>query len=388
MYPPDYFGGYELGVKEVARELTLLGNEVYIISGRTNNRKETLDEDNRIFRVLHTNLLFLNRYEGIFGKVRFSKDVFFYIYFNPFNYVITRKFVNELKPDVVSLWNPMGISVSPFFSKSKNVLGFIHLADEWMVNWFGNRFNLRQKLLIPNPFRNFISRKLSGGKIIAISLYLQEKLLSVGYCIKDLTLISYGVDTSVFKPNKNSKKSGFTVLYVGQIIRRKGVHNIIAAMNDLVNYDRGMNLLLVGDGDRNYIIELKEMVEALNLKDNVFFTGKIYHTDLVKLYTSSDIFVYPSIFPEPFGMSILEAMACGLPVIGTNVGGIPDIIKHGTNGYLIKENSPNEISKSILFLISNPDILNGIAAEAVKTIDEKFQWKIIAQNILREYQLL
>lgn len=135
----------------------------------------------------------------------------------------------------------------------------------------------------------------------------------------------------------------FRLLYIGRLVKEKGIHLLIEAVYQL-NYE-GYNteLIIIGDGD--YRNKLEEQIKKYNLKNKIKLEGEQRNTKRFLYYT--DGFVYPSICQEVFGLSIVEAMATGVPCIAFNVGGITEIIRDGKNGFIAKEKSANGLIDAI-----------------------------------------
>jgi glycosyltransferase involved in cell wall biosynthesis len=131
----------------------------------------------------------------------------------------------------------------------------------------------------------------------------------------------------------------------------------------------------VGDGS------LRGQLETM-AKDNVLFVGTVSHEDLPKYMAISNIFVRPSI-SEGLGTAFLEAMAAGLPIVGTNVGGIPDFLKDSQTGLFCTTESKS-IAEKINLLLKDNDLRNRISENARKLVSEKYQW----DNIAEEYKKL
>jgi len=178
-----------------------------------------------------------------------------------------------------------------------------------------------------------------------------------------IKLITGGVDTEFFAPKVTSKISPdetINVLYVGWIIKEKGIHDILAASEILLKRHTNFKIDLVGpiycDKD-----ELMELIEKLGLKEVVTVTGPIHSREELRyMYCSADIFLFPSHY-EGFPMALLEAISCGLPCVGSDAGGIPDILDEGQCGQIIKSHSPAAISDALSFFIENKDIRLNIA---------------------------
>jgi glycosyltransferase involved in cell wall biosynthesis len=129
-----------------------------------------------------------------------------------------------------------------------------------------------------------------------------------------------------------------------RLARWKGQHVILRALTQLP----GVNCIIVGDalfGEDAYAAELKKMVEELGLGDRVRFLGQ--RSDVPRLMRAVDVMLHPSIDPEPFGRTLVEAMLAGVPVIATNTGAAPDILDQGRAGILIAPNDPEALAKAV-----------------------------------------
>lgn len=165
------------------------------------------------------------------------------------------------------------------------------------------------------------------------------------------------------------------VLFVGRLAEKKGVSYLIEAMKKVE-----AKLIIVGDGP------LRENLrnQATGMEEKVSFLGAKTHEELKTIYASSDIFVAPSITAkdgdkEGFGLVFLEAMSSGLPVIGSNSGGIPSIVKNEENGFLVEEKDVNGLAEKINLLISDETLWNIYSKNAVKTA-QKYDYSKIAQE--------
>lgn len=201
---------------------------------------------------------------------------------------------------------------------------------------------------------------------------------------KDIEVIPNGIDLERFKNldrQRNREKLGlkdeFVIMTVARLEKVKGIEYLIEAVKIFQPSITNFKLIIIGDGtERN---NLANLVHNLNLKDKIKFLGPIPNLKIPGYLIAADCSVVPSL-KEGFGIVILEAMAAGLPVIGTKVGGIPDIIKNGENGILIEPKNPEAIAKAILNLFSNSEFAKKLVQNA-KTDLKKYDWNNIAQRV-------
>jgi len=167
-------------------------------------------------------------------------------------------------------------------------------------------------------------------------------------------IIPMGVDINLFKKKKNQKPKKYEknkiLLFVGRLSDQKGVQYLIDSMQDIRRYYPKIKLLVVGEGPYERI--LRDLVHNKDLEDSVEFLGSMPFLEIPQLYNYADIFVMPSLSTktgtEALGLSLLEAMASGCAVVGTNVGGIPFVIKNNYNGILVKQKNSKDLSRAIM----------------------------------------
>ncbi|MCE7697681.1 MAG: glycosyltransferase family 4 protein [Methanobacterium paludis] len=232
----------------------------------------------------------------------------------------------------------------------------------------------------------------SSSRSVAISEGTLKNCAEIGLKNRKFEIIPFGVDTGFFKPLKvNKDKNSFQILAVGYLIERKGFEYLIRAMNNVLEKYDNVYLKIVGSGPLEK--KLKELVKDLKLKKNVEILKNVPDKDLLKLYNSSDLFVLPSVVDsqgntEGLGVVLLEAMACGLPVIGSDIGGIPDIIQDGKTGLLVPEKDVDGLFKSIIILIEDEDLRKKIALSGHNMVIEKFSWSKIAEKYIKIYGMI
>ena len=200
---------------------------------------------------------------------------------------------------------------------------------------------------------------------------------------EDIVVIPNGVDINRFKP-REKKEFGKNLLYVGRIVPKKGLHVLLYAMKKVVEKDDEVKLRIAGKG--RLLPLMKSLSKMLDIERNVNFLGYVPDKDLPELYRSSDLLILPSITGESFGITLLEAMASGLPVIGTNVGGIPEIIKGC--GKIVDLGKPNQLSRAILDLLKDPERMKELGEKGRERVEKLYSWDVVGGKILRVYKEL
>ena len=213
----------------------------------------------------------------------------------------------------------------------------------------------------------FLQMEKSLGKIthhqIALTPEEGKDYVNLGVAkSRNIAVIHSGVDLNCFKrsatesnPKRNEigiSADSLVVGYVGWLIPIKGVPYLISAMARVVKQHPKSLLVLVGKGDDKgeEEIRLKEQVENLGLATDVRFLG--WRSDVNEIMACFDIFVLPSL-NEGMGRVLVEAMAAGLPIVASRVGGIPDLVKHGENGLLVPPANPSALEQAISDLLSD-----------------------------------
>ena len=181
------------------------------------------------------------------------------------------------------------------------------------------------------------------------------------------------VDTNLFKPLPGVVKERGRIVFVGRLERQKNLFALVDAVRDIP----GVKLYIVGDGSLRKVLENKIKREAI---DNVVILGVVPHVELPWELNKSEIFVLPSLW-EGHPKTLIEAMACGLPVIGSNVEGIRELIKDGYNGVLCKPISKS-IREAILRLLRNSELKRRLGENARRFVVENFSFEKIMRREL------
>lgn len=204
--------------------------------------------------------------------------------------------------------------------------------------------------------------------------------LNVG---REIKVIHVGVDTELFRPMKHAEKhltkGDFKILTVARLHRYKGLRYLIEAMKAIREKVPSAHLYILGKG-----LEVRNLIDLINRfkleNDVTFLTKPIPNYEMPLLYNECDVYAQPSI-TEPYGIAVLEAMACAKPVVGTMVGGMRDTIKDGETGFLVVPGDAGELAERIIML-GDEKIRKEKGERARKRVDEEFNWEFIASRYL------
>jgi len=214
--------------------------------------------------------------------------------------------------------------------------------------------------------------------LTAISSYLLSRASRLGFRGRGF-VIPNGVDFKKFGNLDSRKKTGITtIITTSRLVEKNGVEDIIKAMKYLPD---NVELKILGIGHLEK--SLKFLTSSLQFGSRVHFVGHIDNEELPKYLHQADIFIRPSL-SEGQGISFIEAMASGLPVIATPVGGIVDFLEDGKTGLFCKVHDPESIAKTFKRLVEDENLRKSLTNNAKKMVREKYDWNLIAEEMKRK----
>ncbi|AUB55999.1 hypothetical protein BK007_08300 [Methanobacterium subterraneum] len=225
-------------------------------------------------------------------------------------------------------------------------------------------------------FNYFISVTLNSSfKAIAVSEDLARKMKLMVNDETKVFVLRNGVDTSRFNPARNrSLRDNFgindddvLILFVGYLDKFKGIFELINAFYEINGENKNVKLMMVGVGPRKG--ELVNILTGLDINNEVIFTGRVEPQKIHKFYQAADIFTLPS-YTEGLPVSVLEAMACELPVVATTVGGVPEIITDGLNGFLVSPKNEKDLIKKLVALVNNENLRKEFGKNSLEKLNE------------------
>jgi len=230
----------------------------------------------------------------------------------------------------------------------------------------------------------------SCDRIIASTTGETEDLVNLyGASADKVTVIPCGVNLDLFQPiDKETarKELGLdhqkVILFVGRMDPLKGLEQLLAALNYLDGKRPPLLMIVGGEGQTRGQAQSPQHLKESIVEDRVRFVGPVAQSQLPLYYSASDVCVIPSYY-ESFGMVALESLACGTPIVATNVGGIQKIVRNNLMGRVVLDNSPQSLAGEISELVRQKD--DKAQAETRRHNVAEFSWSSIADRILREY---
>lgn len=289
--------------------------------------------------------------------------------------------VDDFQPDIIHVHHLMPLSWIARFIRLAYGMNFIvtaHGSELPTLEQDGRYTSLteeairRSSRIVPNSYwtRDWM-QKLFGN-----SLSGKIRVIPGG-----VNISQFPDDMPTADVDKKYKLSGKKViLFSGKLTKYKGVKYLIQAGK---NIDSNSMIVIAGDGPERK--NLEKLVADLNL-EHVKFLGHLNSDDLIKLYYRADVSVVPSIWDEPLGLVVLEAMAAKTPVVVTRKGGIPLMVKEGVNGVFVRPHNAKEIAEKVNMLLKNETLRTKMGQKARETVLKRFTWHLIAGSYDKMYE--
>lgn len=227
-------------------------------------------------------------------------------------------------------------------------------------------------------------------RVVAASRMEASQYESIKVGENKIEIVPFGIDLSEFDnlPERGEFRRKYSlddnqriILFLGRIHKIKGLDVLAQAFADLSKSLNEARLVIVGP-DAGYLPSLKELIADLQISAKVLFTGPLYGQEKLRAYIDADVFVLPS-FYEDFGITVLEACACGTPVIVTDRCGIADVINRQA-GFVVPYDK-KELQHALLHMLENDKLRREFSEKGKLLVREKFDWEKIAEQVERVY---
>jgi len=377
-YPPNHIGGVGIYVYEMSRFLAKMGHRVFVITEAIDHPLDYVDRGVHIFRVrLRKNHIFdsvRDKLKGFVERLEYSYSVS----------KMMEAVVPQYKIDIVESCEARAEGFWYYlFRKNPPLVIKLHTPESIVFRLDQVRQTQDYKY-ISRLEGWWISRAnrligLSQAIVSLTSRYFRIRL-------NGIPIVPNPINIEFFKPNPAVKKEDFRVLYVGRLEFRKGVHLLIRAIPQVLEKIPQAKFIFIGNdcGMKNYLLN---KISEFGIKDSVEFIDQVPRENLISYYQQSALCVVPSLW-ENHPYVILEAMACGKPVIATDIGGIPEIIKDKISGILVPPGSVLSLADSIIELLNDKKMQETLGRNARKYIEDRYGLKEVMQSTLNIYKEL
>jgi len=368
LFPPYFIGGAEIAAYEQSKMLKKMGWEVKIFAGKINNsiKRYALTKEKNELDIMRINLHDIDFYHDKYLNIdkeqireMFRQQLYDYapdvVHFHNI-YGLSLGMVEDCKkfkiPVVMTLHDYWGICPKNLLLDEK---GSICNINDGTCSICQNHITSESGIDVSSFQRNstYVQIYKKADIIISPSKYVAEKFIERSIPREKFKILKYGIDLSRFKNIKKSKTKKIRISFIGQIIWHKGLDTFLQALLTLNDYEKSkIEVSIIGTGDKVFTAYCRDLVKNLSF---VKFLGKIDSEKMHEFYGSIDLLVVPSRWPENSPLVVQEAMACGIPVLGSDLGGMPELIKDGIDGFIFKHNDVISIAEKLKSIIKNPN---------------------------------
>lgn len=398
LFPPASLGGYEQWCQEVAITLRKRGHDILVLT--SNFRRSGLDASDPkwIRRDLYMEMELESTRNALnFFTVKNARE--------KKNLRLLEYLLDDFSPDAALVWGMWNLHRSLPAMLEETLPGRVayYISDYWPTHpsqfenyWNAdprNKFTEIPKLLLKPFALKMLSKEkrpqLKMDHALCCSEFVRDTIVNQGKIPAGVVLHG-GTDPRPFlqalhagqKPVR-LKGTPLRLLYFGRLIPDKGVHTAVEALGSLKKQNRlnGTKLTILGSGELDYMNKLNRSVSALGLLEDVEFVPSVARDEMPTWLAKFDVYLFTSIWPEPMARSVMEAMASGLLVIGTQVGGQSEMLVHNENSLTFQAGNAEDLADKIFMAFSDPDLCMQLSKSGQLMILEKFTLERMVNSI-------
>lgn len=388
LYPPDVEGGAEILAGEIADGLIRRGHDVTVLTSES--RLPALEPQPHVQRRLRlAGAARVDRSRPLWRQLGLP-----YRYYRrwrqPANARTLRRVVAETRPDALYVWEITGLGMTSLLRE----LATLRLPVVFHLGSYSLLYARSPETGQSQLRARWLKRRLIGTippgawtSLIAVSGAIKEAYARAGFDPARIEVIHNGITPRFFETpsaRPDDQTGPLRLLSVGRLCPEKGVLTALKALALLTDGD--FRLDIVGDGDPAYLRQLRAYVHDQRLTDRVSFHGRVSQERLIEFYDRSDVLLNTALWAEPFGLTTVEAMARGLPVTGSRVGGTVEIITPGVNGVLTPPGDEDALAAAIRRLAADPALRMRLAGAARRTAQERFTIEENVRRVARHLQ--
>jgi glycosyltransferase involved in cell wall biosynthesis len=259
----------------------------------------------------------------------------------------------------------VAVTARSLFSRDTRVICTSHGSDLFgLSGWFFKKV------------KQHVMKK--ADRVTVVSHAMRNYALSLIHR-QDIEVLPMGVDlVDKFTPGSTrGKPNSFELLFVGRLVKQKGVHHIILAMSQILKRHPHTKLLIAGDGPE--LAALQQLVASNGLETHVRFLGAVKNVDLIEFYRRATVFVSAS-EQEGFGLAYVEALGCGCAVVAAELPAIRDIVIDGVTGTICKQRDSSDVALKVSYLLDQPSLRESLGKTGREHVLSQFDWRTISHR--------
>ena len=375
-YPPHHYGGYELSCFDVITRLAARGHDVRVLCSEERLRDAgppDPEHEGSVFRELR---LYMRGGELYRPPLRERLAI------ERHNHAALARHVDEHEPDVVSVWHMGAMSLGLLRQLVDRRLPIVYaVSDDWLT--YEDKLDAWTDLFTGDPARRLVGRVVervtrvpatlvdvgASGAFCFISECTRQRTIAESNWSYPISSVVYsGIERRYFprRAHRDERPWKWRLLFTGRFDSRKGIDTALRALPLLPSE---ATLTCDGRGGDDERQRLVRLASELGVAERVEFTTS-QRLELAAQYSAADVFVFPSVWEEPFGLTPLEAMSCGTPVVATGVGGSAEFLRDGYNCLLFSPGDPGSLARSVRQLHDDADLRGALVEGGLHTADE------------------
>jgi len=373
--PAWYYGGPVSAAYNLSKELSKRGHSITVYTTDTLNSEDRIKENEETKDGIK-----IRRFKNWSNSIASKHKIFF----SPSMISGIRNNLKEF--DVVHMFE---------YRTIQNIIVH-HYAKKYRIPYILQAHGSLPRIMDKQKFKQIFDRLWGhrflkdASKVIALTSAEVEQYKRMGVSDEKIEIIPNGIDLSEFenlpKRGEFRKKYGLNssqkiILYLARIHKIKGPDLLARAFAGLIKELATAKLVIVGPDD-GYLPSLKELIKELGIEEKVLFTGPLYGREKLEAYVDADVYILPSVY-ETFPISVLEAFACGTPVIVSNQCGIADVISSQA-GYSV-EYDKNQLHNAVVAILTKVELADRFRKKGYKLVREKFTLSRIIEQLEHLY---
>lgn len=397
LYPPYVIGGNEIFTHNIVEALRARGHTVHVLTGQG----PQFPDDGYTHQVLNLELEYKN---AIFlgGLPMTTRRLLQWHIFSPSAYRRVLACLRQIQPDLIIAANLYMASAAPLVAARRLPCPLVvQPMDKWLVYLLKDlgllvpAGTVRHKValkVIKHTVQPLLNHFGAPDYILPVSEFIRQFHVRAGYSTAQSQAIYLGIPLERFgyHAHPHPKQRPWRLLFAGQLWEGKGPQIAIEAVSRLRNQPDlpPVELDIYGSGTERFVNQLRSMIDSYGLSHQVQLRGLVPREQLVHEFQSHDLFLFCSIWDEPFSIVLQEAMASGIPTIATTSGGTPEGVRHEQTGLLVPPAAPQALADAISRYMNDPTLYEGVGKAAAADVQAQWNFDRFIERLEARYRAI